>query len=164
MPEAVTRNVRVRVESEFAPGRSSPAQNKWFFLYTIRITNEGRETVKLLSRHWIITDAMGDVREVRGPGRRRQAAGARARRELRIHLRLRPDHAVRHDAGNLPDGDRRARRLRNRDSRRSRSPNRTRRSIRAVRQTPFAYRSFRRSHRQSDGTRPRARRRCRAAS
>jgi ApaG protein len=58
----------VRVESEFAPGRSSPAKNKWFFLYTIRITNEGRETVKLVSRHWIITDAMGDVREVRGPG------------------------------------------------------------------------------------------------
>jgi ApaG protein len=68
MSEAVTRNVRVHVESEFAPGRSSPAENKWFFLYTIRITNEGAETVQLLSRHWIITDAMGEVREVRGPG------------------------------------------------------------------------------------------------
>lgn len=68
MPEAVTRKVRVHVESEFAPGRSSPMHNKWFFLYTIRITNEGTETVQLLSRHWIITDAMGDVREVRGPG------------------------------------------------------------------------------------------------
>lgn len=68
MPEAVTRNVRVSVESEFAPERSNPAGSKWFFLYTIRITNEGAETVKLLSRHWIITDAMGGVREVRGPG------------------------------------------------------------------------------------------------
>ena len=68
MSEAVTRNVRVHVESEFAPGRSSPAENKWFFLYTIRITNEGAETVQLLSRHWIITDAMGEVREIRGPG------------------------------------------------------------------------------------------------
>jgi len=68
MPEAVTRNIRVRVESEFAPGRSNPAQNQWFFLYTIRITNEGRERVKLLSRHWIITDGMGTVREVRGAG------------------------------------------------------------------------------------------------
>ena len=68
MPEAVTRNVRVHVESEFAPGRSSHAENKWFFLYTIRITNEGAETVTLMSRHWIITDAMGEVREVRGPG------------------------------------------------------------------------------------------------
>src|SRR4029453_17698423 len=68
MSEAVTRNVRVHVESEFAPGRSRPAEDKWFFLYTIRITNEGAETVQLLSRHWIITDAMGEVREARGPG------------------------------------------------------------------------------------------------
>jgi ApaG protein len=68
MAEAVTRNIRVRVESEFAPGRSNPQQNQWFFFYTVRLTNEGRETVKLLSRHWIITDAMGEVREVRGPG------------------------------------------------------------------------------------------------
>jgi ApaG protein len=68
MAEAVTRNIRVRVESEFAPERSNPHQSQWFFLYTIRITNEGRETVQLLSRHWIITNAMGEVKEVHGPG------------------------------------------------------------------------------------------------
>ncbi|RPI56332.1 MAG: Co2+/Mg2+ efflux protein ApaG [Acidobacteria bacterium] len=68
MPEAITRNIRVYVESEFAPGRSNPSQNQWFFLYTIRITNQGREAVKLLSRHWIITDGMGVVREVKGAG------------------------------------------------------------------------------------------------
>ena len=68
MSEAVTRNIRVRVEAEFAPERSNPHQNQWFFLYTVRITNQGRETVQLLSRHWIITDAMGAVKEVRGPG------------------------------------------------------------------------------------------------
>jgi ApaG protein len=68
MSETVTRNIRVRVESEFAPERSNPPMNVWFFLYTIRISNEGRETVQLLSRHWIITDAMGAIREVRGPG------------------------------------------------------------------------------------------------
>jgi ApaG protein len=67
MSETVTRNIRVRVESEFAPERSNPPM-VWFFLYTIRISNEGRETVQLLSRHWIITDAMGAIREVRGPG------------------------------------------------------------------------------------------------
>jgi len=66
--EAVTRNLRVHVETEYAPGRSDPAQNQWFFLYTIRLTNEGRETVQLLSRHWIITDAMGQIEEVRGRG------------------------------------------------------------------------------------------------
>ena len=66
--EAVTKNIRVRVEAEYAPSRSSPLQNQWFFLYTVQISNEGTDTVQLLTRHWIITDAMGQVREVRGPG------------------------------------------------------------------------------------------------
>jgi ApaG protein len=68
MSEAVTRNIRVSVETEYAPSRSNPAQSQWFFLYTIRLVNQGRETVQLRRRHWIITDAMGDVKEVRGPG------------------------------------------------------------------------------------------------
>jgi ApaG protein len=66
--EAVTKHIRVRVETEYAPSRSNPKQNHWFFLYTVRLTNEGRNTVQLISRHWIITDAMGQVEEVRGPG------------------------------------------------------------------------------------------------
>ena len=66
--EAVTNNVRVEVESQYAPERSQPFQNQWFFHYTVRITNEGEETVQLLSRHWIITDSTGHTEEVRGPG------------------------------------------------------------------------------------------------
>ena len=66
--EAITNNVRVEVESQFAPDRSQPFENEWFFLYTVRITNEGDDRVQLLSRHWIITDATGHVEEVRGPG------------------------------------------------------------------------------------------------
>lgn len=66
--EAVTRGVRVYVESEYAPERSDPSRNEWFFLYTVRISNEGAETVQLMTRHWIITDAAGHVEEVRGPG------------------------------------------------------------------------------------------------
>lgn len=66
--EAVTRGVRVRVQSEYSPERSQPSKNQWFFLYTITIANEGTETVQLLTRHWIITDATGHVEEVRGPG------------------------------------------------------------------------------------------------
>jgi ApaG protein len=34
----------------------------------VRITNQGTETVQLLSRHWIITDALDHIKEVRGPG------------------------------------------------------------------------------------------------
>ena len=66
--EATTNNVRVEVESQFAPDRSQPFENEWVFIYTVRITNEGDERVQLLSRHWIITDATGHVEEVRGPG------------------------------------------------------------------------------------------------
>jgi ApaG protein len=66
--EAVTRGVRVAVVSEYAPDRSRPVQGQWFFLYTITITNEGADTVRLVSRHWIITDGSGRVEEVQGPG------------------------------------------------------------------------------------------------
>jgi ApaG protein len=66
--EAVTNNVRVEVESQYAPEHSQPFQNHWFFYYTVRITNEGDEPVQLLSRHWLITDASGHTDEVKGPG------------------------------------------------------------------------------------------------
>jgi ApaG protein len=66
--DAVTRGIRVHVESEYAPERSQPLQHQWFFLYTITIANEGTETVQLVTRHWIITDGTGKVEEVRGPG------------------------------------------------------------------------------------------------
>jgi len=66
--EATTRNIRVRVQSSYVPERSAPDQNSWFFIYTVEIANQGSETAQLVSRHWIITDANGAVREVRGPG------------------------------------------------------------------------------------------------
>lgn len=66
--EAVTNNVRVGVESRYAADQSQPFQSHWFFHYTVRISNEGDETVQLLSRHWIITDGAGRVEEVRGSG------------------------------------------------------------------------------------------------
>ena len=66
--EASTRGIRVAVVSEYAPERSRPHEQQWFFLYTITITNQGSQTVQLLSRHWIITDGGGKVEEVRGPG------------------------------------------------------------------------------------------------
>ena len=66
--EAITNNVRVEAESQYAPERSQPFQNQWFFHYTIRITNEGDDTVQLLSRHWIVTDACGRTEEFKGSG------------------------------------------------------------------------------------------------
>jgi ApaG protein len=68
MSEAVTRNIRVEVLSLYSAENSRPLQDEWVFQYTVRITNQGTETVQLLSRHWIITDALEHVEEVRGPG------------------------------------------------------------------------------------------------
>src|SRR4051812_25839571 len=66
--DAVTRGIKVHVESEYAPEKSQPSQNQLFFLYSITITNEGGETAQLMTRHWVITDGTGRIEEVRGPG------------------------------------------------------------------------------------------------
>jgi ApaG protein len=66
--EAVTRGVLVRVQSQYSPERSDPDNHRYFFLYKVVIQNQGVETVKLESRHWIITDANGRVEEIRGAG------------------------------------------------------------------------------------------------
>lgn len=66
--EATTRGVEVKVASQYLPQRSSPTHGQWLFIYTVRITNAGEQTVQLVSRHWVITDANGDVREIKGPG------------------------------------------------------------------------------------------------
>ena len=65
---AVTRNIRVEVISRYSPENSKPFDDEWVFQYTVRITNEGSETVQLVSRHWIITDGLDHVEEVKGPG------------------------------------------------------------------------------------------------
>jgi len=66
--EAVTNNIRVEVLSRYAPENSQPLQGAWIFQYTVRITNQSAETVQLVSRHWIITDALDHSNEVKGPG------------------------------------------------------------------------------------------------
>ncbi len=66
--DTVTQGVRVQVMAQYSPEQSQPLQNQWFFLYTVEISNEGIETVQLISRHWIITDADHHVKEVRGLG------------------------------------------------------------------------------------------------
>lgn len=66
--EALTDGIRVRVVPAYLREQSDPAQGQFLFTYRIRISNEGRLPAKLLSRHWIITDADGRVQEVKGEG------------------------------------------------------------------------------------------------
>jgi ApaG protein len=68
MYRAVTRQIEVTVEPNFLPERSSVENRRYFWSYTIVITNAGKETVQLRTRHWIITDASGRKQEVRGEG------------------------------------------------------------------------------------------------
>jgi ApaG protein len=68
MSDAVTNHIRVEVLSRYAPENSRPLEDEWVFQYTVRITNQGPDTVQLVSRHWIITDAAEHIEEVRGPG------------------------------------------------------------------------------------------------
>jgi ApaG protein len=68
MYRAVTRQIEVTVEPNFLPEKSSAEQCRYFWSYTIVITNTGDETVQLKERHWIITDASGRQQQIRGEG------------------------------------------------------------------------------------------------
>ena len=68
MYRAVTRKIEVTVAPRFLAERSSPANGYFFWAYTIDIVNRGDETVQLKTRHWKITDALGRLQEVKGPG------------------------------------------------------------------------------------------------
>jgi ApaG protein len=65
---ANTRDIAVSVEPTYLEARSSPENSQYFWVYRVSIENQGRETVQLLSRHWMITNARGELREVKGPG------------------------------------------------------------------------------------------------
>ena len=68
MSDTTTRGIRIEVESEYEPDRSSPFESYFFFSYQVRISNLGEETAQLVSRTWIITDSDGEVQTVEGPG------------------------------------------------------------------------------------------------
>lgn len=68
MSDVTTRGIRVQAQPTYVPERSAPDEGSYFFAYHIRIANDGRETVQLVRRHWIITDDNGHVEEVEGPG------------------------------------------------------------------------------------------------
>ncbi len=68
MTNADKRQIKVSVKTSYLPGQSAPDQNRYVFAYTVTITNDGNTPAKLLTRHWVITDANSQTREVRGEG------------------------------------------------------------------------------------------------
>ena len=65
---AITRGIAVTVEPTYLEAKSTPGTSQYFWAYRVIIENQGRETVQLQSRHWMITNARGDFTEVKGPG------------------------------------------------------------------------------------------------
>lgn len=66
--EALTSGIAVRVSPQFVEDESAPDEGRYFWAYTVEISNDSPETVQLRSRHWRITDGNGRTEEVRGPG------------------------------------------------------------------------------------------------
>jgi len=68
MYSASTRSIIVTVKPSYLEDESTPANHEFRWSYHVRIENRSTGTVKLLSRYWRITDALGRTQEVRGPG------------------------------------------------------------------------------------------------
>lgn len=68
MYRAITHGIEVKVEPFYLPERSDPADDHFVWGYRVVIANRSRQTVRLLSRYWRITDATGHIEEVQGAG------------------------------------------------------------------------------------------------
>jgi ApaG protein len=68
IPEAITAGIKVQVVSKFIPEHTNPDIPRYFFAYWVTITNVSDITLKLLDRHWEITDALGKLEVIDGEG------------------------------------------------------------------------------------------------
>jgi len=68
MVTAITKGVKISVETEYQPAYSSPVQFHYVFTYKISIENRSDHTIQLRRRHWYIHDAGKDLHEVEGEG------------------------------------------------------------------------------------------------
>lgn len=68
MYKATTRAIQVTVLPQYLPDQSEPEKSQFVWAYTVRIENGGDVAVQLRSRHWKITDGLGRLQEVKGPG------------------------------------------------------------------------------------------------
>lgn len=68
MNSIITYGIEISVITRYYAPQSDPKNNQYFFVYEITIINKSEYTVKLLKRHWNITDAFGAKREVNGEG------------------------------------------------------------------------------------------------
>ncbi len=60
--------IKILTNSRYLDAQSEPGSERYVFGYTITIKNTGSISAKLLTRHWLITDANGKIQEVHGEG------------------------------------------------------------------------------------------------
>jgi len=65
---AETAGIRVFVRTFFLEDQSRPEDQHFLWAYRIKIENRGSTTVQLIRRTWEITDGLGRVQHVHGPG------------------------------------------------------------------------------------------------
>lgn len=68
MQKTAQANFQITSKVVYVPAESKPEEGYHFFAYKISITNTGDSPAQLMSRHWVITNALGNKEEVRGPG------------------------------------------------------------------------------------------------
>ena len=61
-------DIHIQVATDYVHEQSEPDAHRYVFAYTITISNKGAVPARLISRHWVITDANGKVQEVSGDG------------------------------------------------------------------------------------------------
>ncbi len=66
--ESETGGVIVRVRPQYLPDRSDPQARRWVWAYEVEIVNASSRTLTLISRRWLITDALGRAETVEGDG------------------------------------------------------------------------------------------------
>lgn len=62
------KQIFTTVDPCYVPDRSSPIRSYFLFSYSIRIQNLSKGAIKLISRHWHITDGTGISEDIYGPG------------------------------------------------------------------------------------------------
>ena len=60
--------IKIQVHTKYIPEQSTPEQNRYVFAYLITVKNLSTETVQLIGRRWLITDANGKQMNVEGDG------------------------------------------------------------------------------------------------
>ena len=103
---ANTRGIAVSVVPTYLEAKSSPRSSQYFWAYRVVIENQGRETVQLLNRHWMITNARGEFTEVKGPGVVGEQPVLKPGESHEYTSGVPLNTTSREDGRRLPDGDR----------------------------------------------------------